>query len=101
MLDKVKNYAQNYYCSEYTTDLNQIALGFVLGLLFGGFSSGLIWFIIYVILFEIYIYYITRELDTEWKLLSRIGINCATLIGWILGRWLVLNKTGFEFTQRK
>jgi hypothetical protein len=91
---------KNYFCNDNSTDLNQVVTGFTIGLLFGPFSSGFMYFISFAIFYEIVMYYFTEGKSRYWRMVSRISVNCASLLGWICGRWLINGKTGFERYMR-
>lgn len=97
----IKKYGQMMFCSNASTELNQLVFSFAIGLLFGPMSWGIIYYVIFIIIYEIIIFYITSGLPPTWRLLSRVSINAAALIGWVLGRWLVLGRTGFEWSVRR
>ncbi len=100
MFGKIKKYGKDYFCSETCTEFNEIVISFAYGLIFGSFSYGLIWLIVFIIVYEVYVFYVTKDVPERWRFLARVGINAAALLGWILGRWLILDKTGFEFMMR-
>lgn len=93
---------KSYFCSDRTTELSQLVCAFVIGILFGPFSTSLIWRLIYVIVYLIVIFYFTRGEKPYWKTLTRIAIISISFYGYLLGRWLVLGTTGLEnyFTFR-
>jgi len=96
----IKKYGKMMFCSENSTEFNQLVFSFALGLLFGPMSWGIIYYVIFIIIYEIIVFYVTSGLEPFWRLISRISINSAALIGWMLGRWLVLGRTGFEWCVR-
>ncbi len=96
----IKKYGQKFFCSDSSTELNQIVFSFAIGLLFGPISWGLAYFIAFIIIYEIIVFYITSGLSPKWRFLARLGINAAAILGWIIGRWLVLGNTGFEWFAR-
>ena len=97
----MRDWCKSYFCNEANSELNQIVIAFVWGLLFGSISWGLIWLIVFLIIYEIFIFYVTEGLAPYWGFLVRVAVIAATLIGWVLGRWLIIGYTGFEFMMRK
>lgn len=87
---------KGYFCSSTATDLNQLTIAFVLGLVVGPFSTSIIFRLLFIIVYEVVVFYYTRGLTPYWRLLTRIAINCASLYGYILGKWLLTNRTGLE-----
>jgi uncharacterized membrane protein YfcA len=85
---------KNYFCCMVSSDLRQIVTAFVTGLLLGPFNTNLLFKIIFIIVYEIILYYYTRHV--KWKHLTRLAITCAGLYGFFLGKWLINNKTGLE-----
>lgn len=79
-----------------SSELLEIVVAFVIGLFFGPLSSGFIYFLISIIVLELFAFYTTRKLPEGYKWYMRVVINLAGIIGWILGRWLVINETGVE-----
>lgn len=72
-----------------------LILSFFVGLLTGPFSWGIIWFLMFVTVWEICLCMLTSASKTLgsffcWELESRIAINVAAFLGWILGRYLLL-----------
>lgn len=82
--------------SPHNTELVQIVTAFAGGLVFGPYSLGIEWFAAYCIAYEVMLIYATRMVSPWWKLTTRVVVNCASLLGWVIGRWLICGKTGFE-----
>lgn len=85
---------KNYFCCQVASELRQIVTAFSLGLILGPLSTNLLFKILFIIIYEIILYYYTKHL--RWKCLTRIAITCAGLYGYFLGRWLIKGKTGLE-----
>ncbi len=84
------NYENNYQL-EYVDYpiLFQLILSFVVGLILAPFSQGLLLWLVYVFVFEaIYIYQTNLHYCTQ-STAVRLGVLCAGLFGFILGRTLV------------
>lgn len=80
----------------HATDLSQIVFAFIYGLFFGPFSNSIVYVIISLIVFELYVIISTRMAKPLWQFEFRVTMNAAGLIGWVLGRWLILDETGIE-----
>lgn len=66
------------------------------GILFGGLSSSLFISVIFVIIYEFYVFNITLYFPPEVKAVDRVLVNVVFFFGWIVGRLLMLNETGLE-----
>lgn len=66
------------------------------GLLFGGISKSLFFTIIFVIIYEFYIFHISRIFPPNVRDIDRVLLNVVFFFGWILSRVLFQNETGFE-----
>lgn len=94
--DKIRG----YFCSERSTEFNQIVIAFASGLLLGPFSVSLVTKFIFIIIYEVIIFYYTRHAPKRWRYINRLATNCAGLYGYFLGRWLITGITGLEFLVR-
>lgn len=91
MIDKLKNYLKTP-----SSELFQIVSAFALGLLFGPLSWGIGYNIFFIIIYEILLFYFTKNFPGVYKIQTRIIANLAGLYGWVLGRTLLINETGLE-----
>lgn len=66
------------------------------GILFGGISSSLFITIIFVLIYEFYVYHISQFYPPSVQAFDRVLVNIIFFYGWIIGRWLMLNETGIE-----
>lgn len=82
----------NPQCSDYI----QVIISFMIGLFFGPLSSGILYFIITLIIWECLIIWSTKRLQPNYRLETRIVLNVAGIIGWILSRWLYLGNIGYS-----
>jgi hypothetical protein len=71
------------------TEFAQLVSAFVLGLVFSPFSFGVIYFVAFIIVYEIAYAYFSRLERPYWRLEGRIGIEAAAIAGFIIGRILV------------
>lgn len=74
----------------------QIVSFLVYGLLFGGISSNLFFILLYCIFYEYFIFHISMFFPPKVKSLERVLLNLIFILGWVLGRYLMLNQSGFE-----
>lgn len=81
----------------YGTDIElQCVFFLAYGILFGGISSSLFMTILFVIVYEFYVFNITLYFPPEVRAVDRVLVNIVFFFGWVLGRLLMLNETGFE-----
>jgi hypothetical protein len=90
MINEIKKYCKSWYCCDSNTEFNQIIIAFTYGLIFGSLSKGLLWFIVFIIIYECFLFYVTDGLKDHWTI--RLVVNLSLLVGWIFGRYLILNK---------
>lgn len=70
-------------------EFSQQIIAFCLGVLFSPWSWGFIYYLAFLILYEIVTAYMTWCQPPYWCLSSRIGIVAASLLGFIVGRIIV------------
>lgn len=81
----------------YDTDVEfQLITFFAYGILFGGISRNIIFSLIFIVIYEFYVFHISRFFPPNVKSIDRILLNLVYIFGWILGRFLMLNESGFE-----
>ena len=81
----------------YDTNIEfQIISFLAYGVLFGGISKSLLFVILFCIIYEFYIFHISRFFPPEVKSLDRILLNFIFIFGWIVGRFLMLIESGVE-----
>ncbi len=78
------------------SDYVQIIISFMIGLFFGPLSSGLIYLLITIIIWEGLIIWVTKRLKPQYKFNIRIALNAAGILGWVLGRWIYKGNTGYK-----
>lgn len=76
----------------------QTILFLAYGLLFGGISPSLLFTLFFIMVYEFYVYHISSLYPPQVSKVDRVFINVIFLFGWIMGRILMLNETGFEDT---
>lgn len=86
----ISEYARRYFCNDSYTEFNQMIVGFALGLLFGPFSKGIAYFLLFLLIYEIVLFYYTQDMTPKWRMEARIAIGVGSLLGWMIGRWLIL-----------
>jgi hypothetical protein len=91
MIDKLKSYLKTP-CSE----LFQIVSAFTLGLLFGPLSWGIGYNFLFIIIYELLLFYFTKDYPEVYRVETRIVANLAGICGWILGRYFLCKETGLE-----
>lgn len=67
----------------------QLFMAFSLGVVLSPFSTGIKWFLLFIILYEVLYGYMVKFQMPYWRPLGRLGIFCASILGWILGRYAV------------
>ena len=81
----------------YDTDIEfQIISFLTYGILFGGLSKSLLFVIFFTIVYEFYVFHVSRFYPPEVKSFDRILLNLIFIFGWIVGRFLMLNESGIE-----
>ncbi len=78
------------------TELFQLIYGFVMGLILGPLAGNIVFVLLTVVIIEVYTFWSTATLPQPWRFEARVAINLFALIGWVLGRWLILGETGLE-----
>lgn len=74
----------------------QIMFSLFFGLFLGLFSYGLFWTILFIILFEYYIFAYSTLYPPGEQVQNRVLVNVVSLFGWTVSRFLFLRETGFE-----
>lgn len=67
-------------------DFPQIFLAFCFGILLSPWSYGLFYFLIFLLVYEVYILLYTNQ--NSWKMEIRLGVLAASIFGFIIGRIL-------------
>jgi hypothetical protein len=81
----------------YNTDVEfQIIFSLSYGLLFGGVSTQIFSTILLCIIFEFYVFHVSKFYPPSIKLEDRILLNIIFILGWVIGKILIQNKTGME-----
>lgn len=72
-------------CLNAFTPLSQFLLSFSFGVLFSPISWGILFFIAFIIVWEVMAFFLYGD---EWSAVNRAGVVACTLFGWIVGRTL-------------
>lgn len=87
--NKVKDYTYSYVCQPEENDLTgQYLISFFVGFIFGPWSWGIIWLLLYFIVYWLVDYIISRNRPNCWNTVGRAGIFFASLLGFIVSRTL-------------
>lgn len=83
----------------YDKDLQfQLIFFFAYGILFGGLSPSIFYSFLFIVVYEFYVFHMSKNFPPIVRELDRILLNVVYIGGWILGRCLMLNETGLETT---
>lgn len=74
----------------------QLIFFLTFGILFGGIAMNLFFSLLFIVIYEFYVFHISRMFPPKVREIDRILLNLIYIFGWILGRCLMLNETGFE-----
>lgn len=66
----------------------QIIIAFMLGVLFSPWSYGLLYFLLFLLVYEIILIYFCRTHSEKWCIDVRIGVFAASILGFVIGRYL-------------
>lgn len=81
----------------YDTDIEfQLMFFFAYGVLFGGLCKHILPSLIFIVLYEFYVFHMSQFFPPNIKAIDRVLLNVVYIFGWILGRVLILNETGLE-----
>ncbi len=72
------------------TELFQYIFSFGFGLMFGAISLGFFWMLVFIAFYEVVYVFITEGKRPYWIGYVRINVELLCVIGWMLGRWLML-----------
>jgi hypothetical protein len=67
----------------------QCILGFCSGLIFSPWSYGFIFFLLFLIVWEVLYAYATKMHPSQWGIVERIIVIEIAILGWVIGRLLV------------
>lgn len=74
----------------------QITVSLAFGFLWGGISWGLAWSLLGIVLYEIWVCWITQYYGCAVRTVDRVIVNLFFFIGWILARILTRQSLGEE-----
>lgn len=72
------------------TELFQYIVSFCVGVMFGAISLGFVWMLIFLVIYEVYYVFATGGEYPYWVGYSRVSNFLLSIIGWILGRYIML-----------
>lgn len=75
------------------TELTQLVTTFALGLAFGSSSWSLGWLIVFIIVYEIGLFLTLGSHRKYWRGFMRVGLNCASILGLLIGDWIINDET--------
>lgn len=78
-----------YFCSDTYTPVAQIFASFVFGAIFAPWSWGILFLIIYFIIYEILFYIFTKGDPKYWQPETRLAVFCSYILGWIVIRTII------------
>lgn len=68
------------------TPTAQVISSFCVGILFSPYSWGLLYFVMFMIIFELLEYIFTQGDPEFYQVTTRLGVICGYFLGWIIGR---------------
>lgn len=74
----------------------QIVSSLAMGILFGALTKTILFSLLFIVFFEFLVFNYTSAHPPVVKSQERFLINLVFILGWIIGRVLILNETGFE-----
>ena len=78
-----------YFRSDTYTPTAQLISSFVFGAIFAPWSWGIIFLLIFFVIYEILFYMFTGGDPRYWQPETRMGVFCAYLLGWIMIRTII------------
>lgn len=78
----------------------QVGMAFTLGLLLAPFSYGLVYYLLFLIGYEVFAIYLSAMDPRYWCLKTRLAVMLASLIGFLLGRWVDGRKDLLEDNKK-
>lgn len=74
----------------------QIVSSLAMGILFGALTKTILFSLLFILFFEFAVFHYTQVYPPSVRSEDRFLINLIFLLGWVIGRVLILNETGFE-----
>ena len=74
----------------------QVVTSFAFGLAFSPFSKGLMFYIIFVVVWELYLFIVHATFKSRYPFLKRIIIIIIGFLGFIIGRYLTSDEKIFK-----
>lgn len=79
-------FVESYFQNPQYTQLMQVIIAFALGVIFSPFSYGFLFFLLYLVVYELAYLFFTRGCCPYWGFLFRGAVIGASILGWLLGR---------------
>lgn len=76
----------SYFRNDRCCDFGQIVAAFTLGIIFSPWSWGLLYFLLFIIGYELVAIYMTAAEEPYWRFETRIGVIAASILGFVIGR---------------
>jgi hypothetical protein len=94
-------YVKSYFSADASPILFRLVMAFVIGIAFAPFSNGIEYLVFFILLFEaLYGYQISMNYTTV-RLFNRCGLICATVAGFIIGRFLIKDNDPLNHRSKK
>jgi hypothetical protein len=88
VMEPFAGWLHRIFCNDKTTPMFQVITAFAFGVILSPWSSGLFFLVIFIIIYEIFLYIFTHGDERYWDSFTRCGVICASLLGFIVGRTL-------------
>lgn len=78
------------------TETTQLILAFTFGISTGQWFLSPGWYIIYVVIYQVILWKFTEYFPPRRRGILYLALNFATLIGQLIGNWIINDRTGLE-----
>ena len=82
------DFCRSWFLNENSTPLFQIVVAFSMGVIFSPWSLGFVFFLSFLILYEILLLSLCQNYGYQWNILQRLSVVTSSIIGFYLGRWI-------------
>jgi len=96
VLNTMCKFSVQYHCNSKYTPLAQIIVALGFGILLSPWSYGLMIFLFYIVIQEIFYYIFTRHNKEYYNIFIRTGVIYAGILGFIIGRTLSCDCVLFD-----
>ena len=86
---------KGYFKTRNSPLLSNAIIAFGISLILARFSDGLVYLILFIIVYELFLYFMTDADPEYWTFQTRIIIIIASLIGFAIGRLLIQQPVFF------